>query len=310
MGVRRAVEMADAAISTAATETDVSAEGSLPQGRLPIYTLGPLIHNPHALASLSRRGIKILNESALSTDSPCAESLAGAVVIIRAHGTSPATENLLRELNVNIIDATCPRVKESQNTAFTLAKKGYTVFIAGEKDHAEVKGIYGYVMAASKIPCVIAGNPEEAGQEARELKQRSGQSDNETIPVKTALIGQTTISADEYFAIAEAIKLHFPDLEIKNTICGATKARQKALKELCSLVNTVIIAGGKDSANTRRLLAIAKSCGIPAWLVENASEIPELLLQLPETTETITIGLSAGASTPDSVIDEIEHALL
>jgi 4-hydroxy-3-methylbut-2-enyl diphosphate reductase len=123
------------------------------------------------------------------------------------------------------------------------------------------------------------------------------------MPVKTALIGQSTISEDEYLTIAEAIKKYFPLLEVKNTICGATRDRQDALRELCTRVDAVIIAGGKDSANTRRLLSIARSCGKNAWLVESAAE-------LPEEINADTIGLSAGASTPDSVIDEIEQALL
>jgi len=297
MGVRRAVEMADEAISAASA--------------LSIYTLGPLIHNPQALASLLRRGVKILDEAEFFTGSPSGgRRFDGATVIIRAHGISPETEQMFREQGARIIDATCPRVKASQNTARRLAEQGYRVFLAGEKDHAEIKGIYGYITAGThnrepapgfspEIVCNIVGNPEDADRAACELRKiLKGDM------VKTVLVGQTTVSEDEYHSIAEAIKKHFPDLEVKNTICGATRDRQNALKELCDTVDAVIIAGGKESANTRRLLSIARSCDKPAWLAESALDLSE------DVKAFAVVGLSAGASTPDHVIDEIERALL
>ena len=292
MGVRRAVEMATAAISDAA-END-------PAKQFPIYTLGPLIHNPQVLDALSKQGVKVL-------DTPC-QIHAGAAVIIRAHGVSPGVEQTLVEQGARIIDATCPRVKANQNTAFALAEKGYTIFLAGEKDHAEIQGIYGYCLAGHAKQdknFIIVGNSNDADRRASEFVKKL-----KDFPQKTALIGQTTISEDEYCSIAQAIKNHFPDLEVKNTICDATRDRQNALRELCSAVDAVIIAGGKESANTRRLLSIARDCGRDAWLAETAVDLPtELLLWKAATTEK-KIGLSAGASTPDSVIDEIEQALL
>ena len=297
MGVRRAVEMADEAISAAPAFS--------------IYTLGPLIHNPQALASLLKRGVKILDEAELFTVLPPGGRLfEGTAVIIRAHGISPETEQMFRGQGARIIDATCPRVKASQNTARILAEQGYRIFLAGEKDHAEIKGIYGYIMAgtltnkpvpvfASEIVCSIVGNPEDADRAACELRKIA-----ESNAIKTALIGQTTVSEDEYRSIAEAIKKYFPDVEVKDTICGATQDRQNALKELCNTVDAVIIAGGKNSANTRRLLSIAQSCGKPAWLAESASDLNA------DVKAFAAVGLSAGASTPDHVIDEVERALL
>ena len=301
MGVRRAVEMTEAAIakmpSTEANNTQT--------GMLPIYTLGPLIHNPQVLASFRARGVEILEETELPA---CLKRLTGASVIIRAHGLSPAVEEKLREQGARIIDATCPRVKASQNIAFALAEKGYRIFLAGEKDHAEIKGIYGYVMAGAGKACIIVGNPEEA--ELAACKEKEAASRN-NLSVKTAIIGQTTISEEEYFSIAEAVKKYFPQLEIKNTICRATRDRQDALRELCSVVDAVIVAGGKESANTQRLLSIAKGCGKKAWLVETAADLPaEIPALLKAEFGAQAIGLSAGASTPDSVIDEIIQALL
>ena len=298
MGVRRAVEMADAAVAGGAS---------------PIYTLGPLIHNPQVLFSFSQRGVKILDlPGSPATGSPATGSYVpggsfapGDTVIIRAHGVSPAVEQGLRDKGAMVIDATCPRVKTSQNIVFNLAREGYTIFLAGEKDHAEIKGIHGFCLAGN-ANCVIVGNPCEAGHIAAELAGRLG-----NIPAKTALIGQTTISEEEYSSIAGAIKKHFPGLEVKNTICDATRDRQNALKELCSAADAIIIAGGKESANTKRLLSIALGCGKEAWLAETAADLPPELLNLTkEELAEKKIGISAGASTPDSVIDEIEQALL
>ncbi|MDR2701765.1 MAG: 4-hydroxy-3-methylbut-2-enyl diphosphate reductase [Spirochaetaceae bacterium] len=310
MGVRRAVEIAQAALAAARAEPGCV-----------IYTLGPLIHNPQVLDSLAGQGIRILEEGCLFSDrftevpSP---DLSGAVVIIRAHGIDPETEQKLREGGARIIDATCLRVKASQLAALEMAEKGYRIFLAGESDHAELKGIYGYALegaaragddssaaGAVQAGCIIVGNPQEAKAAAVALLEREPLA-------KTALIGQTTISEDEYKMTAEAIKEIFPNLEVKNTICQATRERQNALRELCSQADAVIIAGGKDSANTRRLLSIAQGCGKKAWLVESASALPvpdEINDACIPAGGVPAIGISAGASTPDSVIAEIESAL-
>ena len=269
MGVRRAVETA-------------YREAGKGPGR--VYTLGPLIHNPQVLEDLQSRGVEILEGDRLPPD------LRDAVVIIRAHGVSPALEGELRRRGARILDATCPRVKASQLKARSLSGAGYRVFIAGEKDHGEVAGIRGYAPDS-----LVVANPEEAEEAA--LILRAG-----TPAVKAALIAQTTVSPEEYAAIGEVIKKHL-DLELVDTICGATRDRQEALRELCALVEAVVIAGGKGSSNTRRLLEIARSLGKPCWLVESAADLPA------ETAAFKTLGLSAGASTPDEVIREIETAL-
>ena len=147
---------------------------------------------------------------------------------------------------------------------------------------------------------------------------------NSPVFIKTALIGQTTISAGEYAAIEESIKKYFPDLETVNSICNAAAERQESLRELCGMVDAVIVAGGRASSNTRRLFAVARAEGKPAWLVEDPSGIEELKTPYcgdkikspepgcPEKSCLATyqiIGLCAGASTPDEVIDQIESAL-
>jgi 4-hydroxy-3-methylbut-2-enyl diphosphate reductase len=259
----------------------------------PVYAMGPLIHNPQAMKSLTGRGLRVLEEEKLPAD------LSGANVIIRAHGITPRLEAALTNAGAAIIDATCPRVKASQLKARSLCGEGYRVFLAGEMRHGEIIGIQGYAP-----DCIIVGNPADAAA-AAEKAGRSSKAERSVKAkrsVRTALIGQTTISDDEYTAIAQAIETVFPNLRVINTICRATRDRQDSLRSLCGRVDAVIVAGGRESANTRRLLTIARDK--PAWLVETPADIPG------EIRGFATVGLCAGASTPDTLIDAVEQALM
>jgi 4-hydroxy-3-methylbut-2-enyl diphosphate reductase len=281
MGVRRAMDMADAALSRAGT----------------VCAMGSLIHNPQAMEALKRRGLEVLGEEKIP------DAISGASVVIRAHGVSPEIETILTRRGAKVLDATCPKVKASQITARELLRLGRRVFLAGERRHAEIIGILGYAP-----DCVIVGSPAEAAAAAEKLRRETGAEASGAL--KTALIGQTTWDLAEYASIAEAIRAYFPDLEVCNTVCGATEARQDSLRVLCAEVDAVIVAGGRESANTRRLLDIARSFpgpegrGKPAWLVETPAEIPG------EIDRYDTVGLCAGASTPDALIDAIERALV
>jgi len=274
MGVRRAIELA-------------ITEARRGKG---VFTLGPLIHNPVVLADLESRGVRILKE--------LPKSIKGSV-IVRAHGIRADLEEKLRSAQIGeesrIIDATCPRVKASQLKAQELSFAGYCLFLAGAPEHAEIDGIVGYTDSAPF--CAVVSGAADAEKEAAKLYRKNNNA-------KTALLGQTTISEDEYQKVAEAIKVYFPNLEIVNSICPATIERRQALRDLLTKVDAVIIIGGKESANTRRLLAIAEESGKPSVLAENSSEVP------PSFRSYKTVGLCAGASTPDSVIDEIEKELL
>jgi len=292
MGVKRAVELAYA-----------QAEGPPSPAPKKVYTLGPLIHNPRALEDLRQRGVEILDPR-----TPNPETLLDAVVIIRAHGVSPKTEAELRGRGAVVVDATCPRVKASQLKAASLAKQGYRLFLAGEEAHAEIAAILGYAEEGrtqgnvqGKQFLQVVGNVGEARKYAAELLAEDKVL--QTGLSKTALIAQTTISAEEYRAIGMAISEYFPALEIIQTICAATVERQDSLRELLGKADAVIIAGGKASANTRRLLAIAQASGKPCAIAEAADDIP------PGFFRFETVGLAAGASTPDTVIDAIERRL-
>jgi len=267
MGVRRAVEIARAAAAEPKSA--------------PVFTLGPLIHNPRVLDELKGRGITILDE--------IPAELRGATVLIRAHGIAPDIEQTLRERAGRVIDATCPTVKKSQLIARQFESAGIKLFIAGEAGHAEIAGLTGYAPS-----CIVAGNAADAEAAAHKLR--------ETEPsARTALIAQTTIAEEEFISIGNAIKKYFPSLEIVRTICPATKERQDSLRKLVRSVDALVIAGGRESANTRRLAAIAGK--LPCVLAESAEDIPQNFAAFK------TVGLCAGASTPDSVIGEIEAYL-
>jgi 4-hydroxy-3-methylbut-2-enyl diphosphate reductase len=263
------------------------AEGELAGEGRQVCTMGPLIHNPRVLASLGEKGLEVLEEGNLPPD------LGGHTVILRAHGVSPSLEEELRHRHAVLADATCPRVKKNQLRARSLWESGFSLFIAGEKRHGELIGLRAYAPAA-----FVVSDPAEAAAAAAALAGKDP-------GARTALIGQTTIGDGEYRAIAGAVRAVFPGLETVDSICPAARERQEALRELCSRVDAVLVAGGRSSSNTRRLLDIALSLGKPAWLAESAAEIGALT----GVAGYRTVGLCAGASTPDSDIAEIEAAL-
>lgn len=279
-GVRRAVELAEGALRSLSDMGSLS----LSKGeKKPVYSLGPLIHNEAALADLQARGLCTVEESQINTIPD------GSTVIIRAHGVSPHVINTLELKGCHIIDATCPRVKASQKMVERYTSGSDYVIITGDKNHGEMIGIAGFAG-----PNFIQIQNEE---EARALNIP----DSDKINV--ILMSQTTYSIKEFQKIQEILKAKFRNITVMNTICPATSERQQALQELCSQVQGVLVIGGKNSANTRRLYqTAAENCKLAAH-IQSASDIPEEFFQLK------TLGITAGASTPDSIIQAVEEAL-
>ena len=271
MGVRRAVEAAEQAVRENPGKK--------------VYTLGPLIHNDSALEALKKLGIQVLSESGNELPPEPADS----VVVIRAHGVPPEILHKFEKNGCKVVNATCPRVLSSQKRAAEYAKKGYTVILAGDVNHGEISGISGYVRE-NNADCLVVQNEEEAKKV--NLKNE-----------KVVLLSQTTISQAEYDKIAGALCHKIPGIIICNTICPATQERQSALVKLCSDVDGVLVVGGRHSANTKRLHNTALYLNVKSELIENASEIPSYFFKLAR------VGISAGASTPDFVIDDVEKAL-
>ena len=269
MGVRRAVEAAGDALTQNA-------------GIKKVYTLGPLIHNQTALDVLKKKGLEILPES----DADKADE--DSVVIIRAHGVPPEVTRRLQERGCKVINATCTRVMASQKIAALYAAKGAVVILAGDRNHGEVTGIAGY--AGSHF--VLVQNRTEAS--ALNLQYADA----------AVLLSQTTFSPAEFEAIAGILRKKCPSIGVMNTICPATKERQTALRKLCPQVNGMLVIGGRNSANTARLLLTARNLCVSADLIETAGEIPEKYFAMRK------VGITAGASTPDEVINEVEQKLL
>ena len=261
MGVRRAVDLA--------LECSCKSKEN-------IYTLGPLIHNNQTVQMLKERGIISLEES----DTPPKNS----TVLIRAHGVAPNVQKLWEE-SCKIIDGTCPKVKAVHKVIEKYQNMGYTIIIAGDSGHAEVIGLQGY----AQNKAYIINKPEDI-KKLPELK-------------KICLVSQTTFDSSLFDDISKEIQKHFNnncDIIIKKTICSATEQRQNEIKELAKKVDTIIIVGGKNSANTKRLASIAESSKKPVQWVETENEI-----LWEKLANCKTIGITAGASTPNWMIRRI-----
>ncbi len=250
-----------------------------------IYTFGPLIHNPQAVEHLRSKGVGIVEDFSDLT--------AGSVVIIRSHGVAPDVKRRLRELGCEIVDATCPRVAKVQELVRRYSDKGYKVIIMGDKGHAEVEALLAY----SDGKAIVLEEPAELS----ELKAGNN---------RLCFVFQTTYSVKKFEKAKRIIRERFPSAKIFNTICEATTARQRGLLRLAGRtdpehqVDCLVVVGGRKSANTMRLYKLAKSTGKPAFFVERPEEIDKLPL-----SRFKSVGVSAGASTPGWVIQEIIEKL-
>jgi 4-hydroxy-3-methylbut-2-enyl diphosphate reductase len=238
-----------------------------------IYTLGPLVHNNDAVDMLRKNDVMPAKDP---------DELHDKKVFIRAHGVPPSVKDDLAARHNTIIDATCPYVLNVQNIAKEYAEKGYSVIIVGDRGHAEVEGLLGYCGGRGHVVPDIKGVAE-----LPDLK-------------KVCVIAQTTQNRENFFDVINGIEKRFKNVIIENTICGATSIRQKEVLELVELVDLMIVVGGRHSANTKRLEELSLSTGTPTILIENASQ-----LDVRDIKRYGHIGITAGASTPSWVIEEV-----
>ncbi|OGG04491.1 MAG: 4-hydroxy-3-methylbut-2-enyl diphosphate reductase [Candidatus Glassbacteria bacterium RIFCSPLOWO2_12_FULL_58_11] len=248
------------------------------QAERPVYTDGPLIHNPQTIDILSRRGVKMLSEQ----DQPAS----GDTVFIRTHGVTPERRQEIMELGVQVCDATCPDVAKIQGLIRMHRRSGYLVVIVGDKNHAEVIGLAGYAGESGRV----VGRAEEV----------SGLQDAE----KICVVAQSTLDRSVYDQVAEAVKARFREVKVLDTICPSTYRRQDELRELSRSVDAVVVVGGKNSANTRHLVEISQGCGTPTFHVETAVEIDEMQLK-----SFHTVAVTAGASTPNWILMQVVDRL-
>lgn len=248
-----------------------------------LETLGPIAHNRVLLAELESLGVHTVNDAA---------QLSGPVVVVSAHGVSPLVMSDLEARGFEVVDTTCPNVSRVQILARTLAEEGFSIVVFGEADHTEVKGLLGW-----------GGQEAISALTANDVVAAYG----DTPPRKVAVIVQTTQRAHDFAAFAQDLSAmllsDIEELRFVNTRCTATEMRQAAAKELAERVDMVLVIGGYNSANTRRL---AETCSSLAEThhIEDASELREEWVRGRKR-----VGITAGASTPDSSIEKLEERL-
>ncbi len=249
------------------------------QSSKPIYSLGPLIHNTQVVNSLAQKGIKTIDS--------LEQAQAGGTLLIRSHGESRNVLEAAQIQGLQIVDATCPFVQKAQNTAAQMWAQGKKVIIFGNKEHPEVKGILSW----TNNQAVVIKNQAEAEQ--LELNQEPA-----------GLLAQTTQVLAKFQSIAKILQQKTSDLEIVNTICHATAKRQEAAVELAKTVEAMVVIGDPQSANTAKLTELCKGTGTTTYQVETADNINPLKL-----AGVRTIGITAGASTPQQIIEAVERRM-
>jgi len=243
----------------------------------PVVTLGPIIHNPQAVARMQEKGVKTVNA--------VAEVGEGTTVVVRTHGAVKSEMEAAKERGLELVDGTCPYVKYPQAMAQRLSREGYHLVIVGDADHAEVKGVVSY----SEGPCTVVkpGGPIPA-LEAQ----------------KVAVVAQTTCIGADFERVVGALALRHKEVRAVNTICSDTEERQADARQLAGDVDAVVVVGGKNSANTRHLAEICRAIQPRTWHVETEDE-----LEPSWFSGCRVVGISAGASTPDWVVEGVAARL-
>lgn len=243
-----------------------------------ICSIGPLIHSPQLVEKLEAEGVKVVNSVAEMTEK---------TAIIRSHGITRGEEESLVTQRLEIVDATCPFVKKAQHYVSSLGEEGYAVVIVGEQEHPEVQGIVSY---ASTADTWVVANVEQA----------------RLIPAqrKIGLVAQTTQSFENFRDIAAVLLNNCKELRVFNTICDATAVRQEEARSIASKVDLMLVIGGRNSANTTRLASICTEIQPKTYHIETAQDINSLWID-----QISTIGITAGASTPEWIIGEVMEKL-
>lgn len=265
MGVSLALQKLDAALQ--------DADGS--EARL--CTLGPIIHNPQVLRDYEKKGVVCVHSPA--------ELQRSDVVVIRAHGISRHMESQVRQRGVRVVDATCPKVKKAQVAIARATAHKAALLLFGEAEHPEVQGLLSYAEAAARV----FGSQDELHTLCLEPQSAY------------VLASQTTQDKNLFSSIENALREKLHNLTVLSTICDATRQRQVEAQTIASQVEAMVVIGGRQSGNTRRLADVAALSGIPTYHVESVAELDK-----GNFFQKKRVGLTAGASTPKSLIDATE----
>lgn len=242
-----------------------------------VHSLGPIIHNPQVVKRLEERGIKVAERL---------EDTSNGTVIIRAHGVPVGTVGTAKDRGLNVVDLTCPIVKKLQYAVKKLAEEGYFTVIVGDKNHPEIIGARSY--GASEKMIIVENKSEiEDGVFTRK---------------KVGIVAQTTIAFERFREVVdEFLARSTEEIKIFNTICDDIFNKQREAIELAKSVDVMVVIGGKNSSNTTKIAKLCHEVNPNTYQIETANEIRSLGLDLNEKT----IGVTAGASTPSWIIEEI-----
>src|SRR6516165_4740266 len=244
----------------------------------PIYVRHEIVHNRHVVERLRAKGARFVDE--------IDEIPKGSVTIFSAHGVASVVEDLAADRGLPVIDATCPLVSKVHMEGQRYANQGREIVLIGHAGHPEIVGTMGRIDGRVHL---ISTPEEVAGLRVAN-------------PDKLAFITQTTLSVDDTRAVIEALKTRFPTIVGPDTkdICYATQNRQRAARELARIVDVVLVVGAPNSSNSNRLREIAAECGVPSYLIEDARALDPNWLK-----SASSVGITAGASAPEALVDEL-----
>ena len=247
-------------------------------GNGPIYTLGPIIHNEEVVRDLEEKGVKVLNsENEILT-------LTEGTVIIRSHGVGKHIYDMLKAQGIRIVDATCPFVKKIHRIVQEQNLQGRRVIIIGDETHPEVEGIKGWGDART----MVVKNEEQM----EKLPSFTGE--------KLCIVSQTTFNYNKFKDLVEKFEKKGYDILVLNTICNATQERQVEAERIASQVDAMIVIGGKNSSNTRKLYEICQKECKDTYYIQTLDDLN------PESVNSVrSVGITAGASTPKKIIEEV-----
>jgi 4-hydroxy-3-methylbut-2-enyl diphosphate reductase len=257
-------------------------ELALQQDDRPVFVRHEIVHNRHVVEGLRDKGATFIEDP---EDAP-----EGAVLIYSAHGVSPAVRARAEAKQLSTIDATCPLVTKVHNEVRRLVSLGYEIVMIGHAGHVEVEGTMG--QAPDSMYLV------ETVDDVAKLEVRN--------PARLGCVTQTTLSVDDTREVKQALAARFPEIVLpkRDDICYATQNRQDAVKELAEQADLVLVVGAPASSNSNRLVEVAARRGVPAYLIQDASDIDPAWLE-----GAACIGITAGASTPDVLVQGVIESL-
>jgi 4-hydroxy-3-methylbut-2-enyl diphosphate reductase len=250
----------------------------------PVTILGDLVHNPDVVARMDAAGARRATQP---------EDVRTPLVLLTAHGTADHVKAQLRHQGLEVHDATCPLVKRVHLALARLAEEGRHPVVIGQPQHVEVRGLVGDL-----DDYTIVQNEDDLSQLTSRLQREPC--------CRLGVVAQTTQPLEHVLVMVEALHRHFPDADVRfiDTVCQPTKDRQDALRYLAAETDVVVVVGGPDSNNSRKLTELARQLGRPAYQVANASQ-----LRTEWFRNCRTVGLTAGTSTPDPIIQEVHDWL-